>query len=93
MPRYTFECSNPACGVMQSQPFPMGGAPPSVDCGACGTVAARVFTSPQLNTRPRHLEDENKFGLGFSESDRRDQEKRDDASYKRFWDRPLQQLV
>jgi hypothetical protein len=41
-----------------------------IQCDKCEGVANRVITSPQLNTRPAHLIDENKYALGFSMKDR-----------------------
>ena len=43
--------------------------------------AERILTSPQLNTRPAHLMDENKYALGFSERDRLERMRRDDKTY------------
>jgi len=48
-----------------------------VECD-CGDWAERVLTSPQLNTRPAHLEDGNKYALGFSARDRLEKMKEGD---------------
>jgi hypothetical protein len=45
----------------------------------------RVFTVPFLVTQPVKFKDENKFALGFSETERTATRKADDIEYAKHW--------
>lgn len=83
MPYYRYECSR--CKVPHSLRYPMGEAANSAPCPLCRGLAERVFTSPQLNTQPYYLHDDNKFALGFDETTRRETMKADDVQYEKQW--------
>jgi hypothetical protein len=82
VPRYAYQCPN---GHNSTVYFPMGEAEHTVPCRECSKLAERVFTSPQLNTRPFLLHPENKFAWGFSETERTATRKADDIAYNKHW--------
>lgn len=53
----------------------------SLICPDCRGTMERVFSLPYLTTQPWKLNDENKFGLGFSETERTATRKADDVQY------------
>lgn len=88
MPRYSYECEDGLCVAVESHFFAMGSAPSCVNCSACGKIARRVFTAPQLTTQPALLSDANKRGLAEMDS----KAKVEDKAYNKRWDRRLQSL-
>lgn len=86
--RYAYECSSSLCVTIQSHSYPMGSAPSCVNCSACGKIARRVFTAPQLTTQPALLSDANKRGLAEMDS----KAKVEDKAYNKRWERRLQSL-
>lgn len=66
----------------------MGSAPSCVNCSACGKIARRVYTVPQLNTRPELSSDANRQGLAEINA----KAKVEDRQYTKGWGKPLQKL-
>lgn len=86
--RFAYECENPLCVTVQSHSFAMGSAPTCVNCSACGKIAKRVYTVPQLNTQPALFSDENKRGLAEMDAKAKVEEK----AYNKRWNRRMQSL-
>lgn len=88
MARYSYQCGNGLCVTVESKSFPMGSAPSCINCSACGKIATRVYTVPQLNTRPSQFSEANKVGLQQLDATR----DKDDAVYNKRWDKRMPSL-
>lgn len=77
MPRYLFRCET--CQAEETVERPMRRATDPMPCLTCNAPMGRIFTAPQLNTDPFHLQDENKFAFGKSETERVENYKKWDA--------------
>jgi len=56
-----------------------------IDCPECKAPMQRLFTAPFLTTQPVRYKEENKFALGFSETERKETRKQDDIAYAKSW--------
>jgi len=84
MPRYLYQCPKCTDEVTIEARITDAGLYFPV-CAACHLQMTRVFTVPFLVTQPVKFKDENKFALGFSESERTETRKKDDIEYAKHW--------
>lgn len=84
MPVYLFQCDD--CGTKSREHRGVDTCSQPNLC-QCGGAATRRFSGFQVNADPFHLQDCNKFGLGFSATTRLEKVKEGAKRYEERWDK------